>query len=118
MITRIVSVAKQPSWLALWGHFFIRLLFLLANSNDDLNDENEKERHESVSSMPNQGQNETMGANEFVSDSYDQDVLNDEEIQSELKQLKLDSNKKTDGKLSRCSGSQCRFRFVSVSLQV
>ena len=53
---------------------------------------------ESVSSMPNQNQNETMGANEFVSDSYDQDVLNDEEIQSELKQLKLDSNKKGDGK--------------------
>lgn len=62
-----------------------------------MNDENEKGRTESVSSIPNQGPNETMGANEFVSDSYDQDVLNDEEIQSELKQLKLDSNKKADG---------------------
>lgn len=108
---RFKLVPKHINEESFWRNYFYRVSLIKqstqlgqlsndnpnSNSNDDLNDD-EKEKHDSVSSMPNQGgQNETMGANEFVSDSYDQDVLNDEEIQSELKQLKLDNNnKKTD----------------------
>ena len=39
---------------------------------------------------------------EFVSDSYDHEALNEEEIKSELKQLKLDS-KQPDGNLTTIS---------------
>ena len=39
---------------------------------------------------------------EFVSDSYDHEALNEEEIKSELRQLKLDS-KQPDGNLTTIS---------------
>ena len=42
--------------------------------------------------------NESLNTNEFVSDSYDHEALNDEDLKNELKQLKLNNNNnKKDG---------------------
>ena len=41
--------------------------------------------------------NEPLNTNEFVSDSYDHEALNDEDLKNELKQLKLNNNNKKDG---------------------
>jgi hypothetical protein len=39
-----------------------------------------------------------LNTNEFVSDSYDHEALNDEDLKNELKQLKLNNNNnKKDG---------------------
>lgn len=40
---------------------------------------------------------EPISSTEFVSDSYDQNGINEDEIKNDLKQLKLD-NKKLEGK--------------------
>ena len=53
-----------------------------ANSTEKLNEENQR------------SQNRNHTENEFVSDSYDHESLNVEEIKSDLRQLNLD-NKKT-----------------------
>lgn len=109
---RFKLVPKHINEESFWRNYFYRVSLIKQstqldqlnnenqNSNNNSNDEDEPTPKQTVapklSASTNQ-QNESMGAgnNEFVSDSYDHEALNDQDLQEELKQLKLD-NKKTD----------------------
>ena len=70
----------------------LNTFIILFKDAESPSNSNEKISEESLRST-NRGQTE----NEFVSDSYDHENLNADEIKSELKQLNLE-NKKLDGK--------------------
>lgn len=84
----------------------VRLIFYISKKmNEKLNlwlyiDENSKnlkseESDESKHSISTSSQHEPIVANnEFVSDSYDHEAINEEEINKDLRQLNLNNNAK------------------------
>lgn len=76
---------------------FLNFYLWKAHSNErNLSPEPDSASVKNSSSKNHGNTSESMGNNEFVSDSYDQDAISVDEIKSDLKQLNLD-NKKVDG---------------------
>ena len=67
----------------------------LSNANSDSSIEKKNSKNE-IDVAVNEG---NVQNNEFVSDSYE-DQINEEEIKREMKQLKLDNNNKNNSNIS------------------
>lgn len=101
---RFKLVPKQINEETFWRNFFYRVSLIKQSAQlDQLNTENqnqiegdEQNSDKKVSGNEANNVNESLNNNEFVSDSYEQAALNDEDLKNELKQLKLNSKKEND----------------------
>ena len=73
-----------------------QILLNVAYANEKGDQAGRDEQPESGTNQDSAGGNE-----EFVSESFDHETINDDEIKNDLAQLKLDTNKKDDGKFNQ-----------------
>lgn len=107
---RFKLVPKHINEEGFWRNYFYRVSLVKQSIQlDQMNNENnisapatpndardKSYNYNNNSGSVDQPQQPSSGAaNEFVSDYYEHDAINDEEIRSDLKQLKLDSKKPT-----------------------
>lgn len=87
---RFKLVPKQVKEENFWLNYFYRVS--LIKQSTQLEELTKQEKSSDSKEAPNASKQDTV---EFVSDSYENNI-NDEELKNELKQLKLDSSKKSD----------------------